>query len=75
MSEKKNWGHTVLGWFVVKEGGEESPAPLEPEAFPADAGSAPQSPEPPPVTFVREPPKAVGGSVDFDGVLRGPTRP
>jgi hypothetical protein len=70
MSEKKNWGSTVLGWFVVKEGGGESLPPEEPEVLPAgeDAGAAPP-PEPPPVTFVREPPRAVEGHVDFDGVL------
>ena len=70
MSEKKNWGSTVLGWFVVKEGGEEPLSPAEPEALPpeGDAG-APPPPEPPPVAFVTEPPRAVGGQVDFDGVL------
>jgi hypothetical protein len=67
MSEKKNWGSTVLGWFVVKEGGEEPLASTEPEGLPPEGEAA--APEPPPVTFVKEPPKAVGGAVDFDGVL------
>lgn len=68
MSEKKNWGSTVLGWFVVKEGGEEPPASEEPGPLPAE-GDAAAPASPPPVTFVKEPPKAVGGQVDFDGVL------
>lgn len=69
MSEKKSWGQTVLGWFVVKEGSEESPALPGPAAWPAGEEAVPAAPEPPPVTFVREPPPAVGGAVDFDGVL------
>jgi len=70
MSEKKSWGSTVLGWFVVKEGEEGSSAPAEPEAPPGegDAGAL-APPEPPPVAFVTEPPAPSGGTVDFDGVL------
>ncbi len=70
MNDKKNWGHTVLGWFVVKEGGEDAPVSPEPEPLPpeGDAG-APPPPEPPPVAFVTEPPRAVGGQVDFAGVF------
>lgn len=68
MSEKKNWGSTVLGWFVVKEGEEAGDSPGEPPALSAEEIAA-APPEPPPVAFVKEPPKAVGGEVDFDGVL------
>ena len=70
MSDKKNWGHTVLGWFVVKEGGEAPLASAEPEPLPGEgyAGAHPP-PEPPPVTFVTEPPKPTGGEVDFAGVF------
>ena len=68
MSEKKNWGSTVLGWFVVKEGGEAGPAPAEAEAFAAEGDAAAPSPPPPPVAFVTEPPAPSGGAVDFDGV-------
>jgi hypothetical protein len=59
MSDKKNWGSTVLGWFVVQEGGTPEGASL-PEAAPSD------SPEPP--AFVKEPPPAPGGRVDFPKV-------
>lgn len=70
MSEKKNWGSTVLGWFVVKEGGQEPLESAEPDPpLPEGAEAAAPPPGPPPVTFVKEPPKAVGGAVDFDGVL------
>jgi len=60
MSDKKNWGSTVLGWFVVQEGG----AP-ENESPPDDA-SPTAAPEPP--AFVKEPPAAPGGRVDFPKV-------
>ena len=70
MSEKKNWGSTVLGWFVVKEGGPETPSPAEAEAFAAEGdAAAPPPPGPQPVTFVTEPPAPSGGTVDFDGVF------
>ena len=68
MSEKKNWGSTVLGWFVVKEGEEATASPGGPDPLSAEEAAA-AAPEPPPVAFVREPPKAVEGQVDFDGVL------
>ncbi len=60
MSEKKNWGSTVLGWFVVQEGG----APGS--AAPPDEATSPAAPEPP--AFVKEPPPAPGGRVDFPKV-------
>jgi hypothetical protein len=60
MSEKKNWGSTVLGWFVVQEGG----APDS--ATPPEDSPPPAAPEPP--AFVKEPPAAPGGKVDFPKV-------
>lgn len=59
MSDGKNWGSTVLGWFVVQEDG----IPV-PEAPPDEPPSA--APEPP--AFVKEPPSAPGGRVDFGAV-------
>lgn len=67
MNDKKKWGHTVLGWFVEKEGGEEPSASAEPEPLPGEGDAGP--PEPPPVAFVTEPPKPTGGEVDFAGVF------
>ncbi|HSB64659.1 MAG TPA: hypothetical protein VLJ18_10860 [Thermoanaerobaculia bacterium] len=60
MSERKSWGSTVLGWFVVKEDGAPEGASLPDEAAP------PAAPEPP--AFVKEPPAAPGGRVDFPKV-------
>jgi hypothetical protein len=59
MSERRGWGSTVLGWFVVQEDGTPAPAPAPDEAAPA-------APEPP--AFVTEPPPAPGGRVDFPKV-------
>ena len=70
MSDKKTWGHTVLGWFVVKEGGEEPLSSTGPDALPPEGdASAPASPEPEPAAFVTEPPAPTAGKVDFEGVL------
>jgi len=60
MSEKKSWGSTVAGWFVVQD---------QPSA---DAG-APAEAEPPPPqpelnVFATPPPAAPGGAVDFNQV-------
>jgi hypothetical protein len=59
MSDGKNWGSTVLGWFVVQEDaipGPETPADERPPA-------APELP-----AFIKEPPSAPGGRVDFAAV-------
>ena len=61
MSDRKGWGSTVLGWFVVQEDG--TPAP---EA-PPDEAARRLPPEPP--AFVKEPPAAPGGRVDFAAVF------
>jgi hypothetical protein len=65
MADKKGWGTTVLGWFVVQEG---QPADAE-----AQAGLAPEAspvPAPEPSTFfVTQPPSAPSGQVAFDKVF------
>ncbi len=74
MTEKKNWGSTVMGWFVVREDGDHEasePSPAEPlppggVVFPDEKREAPNAPAPP--AFVKEPPAAPGGKVDFDAV-------
>jgi hypothetical protein len=70
MSEKKGWGSTVLGWFVVQE-----------EAAPADQAAAAEAEAPPATSapaapaaaaedfFQKAPPAAPGGRVDFDQVF------
>jgi hypothetical protein len=73
MSEKKGWGSTVLGWFVVQDepaGGAADPASAAPEG----QGSLPL-PDAGPATgtgdafFQKAPPGAPGGNVDFDKVF------
>ena len=60
MSEEKNWGATVLGWFVAMDAEKGAKPPAE---------GAPKSPPPPPVQFQGKVPAAAGGNVDFDGVF------
>ncbi|HTI37389.1 MAG TPA: hypothetical protein VL484_07530 [Vicinamibacterales bacterium] len=66
MSEPRNWGTTVLGWFVVRDGeSHDSPAPADPADRPpvdAPAGTGP-------AFFQTPPPAAAGGQVDFEGVF------
>ena len=63
MSDKKNWGSTVLGWFVVQDA---SQPPVDgvgtdtPAVDPSAALAA---------TFTKELPAATGGQVDFDAVF------
>jgi len=57
MSDRKSWGSTVLGWFVVRENAGAGAPPED----------APASPPDPPA-FVTEPPPAPGGRVDFPKV-------
>jgi hypothetical protein len=68
MTEKKGWGSTVLGWFVVREDSADAepqadgdPRPTEP-----DAGTPPP---PPPVTFEGGLPPSPGGNVDENAVF------
>ncbi len=70
MPEKKNWGSTVVGWFIVPENRPEAaessePSPAEDDlirrAAEEDAGALP--------VFAADPPAASGGQVDFNGVF------
>jgi hypothetical protein len=69
MSDKKNWGSTVMGWFVVQDNPEGAGAPVESSAdddlIQRAAGG---EPEPLPV-FTSEPPPAPEGEVNFEGVF------
>ncbi len=72
MSDGKGWGKTVMGWFVVQEGGAQGSGATA-DASDADAliakyaGSAPA--EPPPVELKGPLPSVVNGAVDFDQVF------
>ncbi|HNV04118.1 MAG TPA: hypothetical protein PLE61_04445 [Vicinamibacterales bacterium] len=59
MSDKKSWAATVLGWFVVSEDGERRE-----DAAASGSGAAPMPP-----VFVKDPPAALGGQVDFGAVF------
>jgi Xaa-Pro aminopeptidase len=66
MSDKKGWGSTVMGWFVVSDS---SSGAMEPAAQDDDAliQAAAGVPDDQPV-FMAEPPPAPGGEVDFNAV-------
>jgi hypothetical protein len=63
MSDKKNWGSTVLGWFVVKNDGQPPPGGETADAPAAEDAAALNA------TFTKEIPAAQGGRVDFDAVF------
>jgi hypothetical protein len=67
MSEKKGWGDTVLGWFVVRDEASEGSADAAAVPTVEDGGAAASS-APAPEVFRSEPPAALGGRVDFPGV-------
>jgi hypothetical protein len=68
MGDKKSFGSTVLGWFVVRE---DAPAKQE-SADELIAKYASQEPAPPPpeVKLAGELPRATGGNVDYAAVYR-----
>jgi len=78
MTDKKSWGSTVLGWFIVQDGAPSSsdipsaPAPVSASAD-ADAAliaaAAAAAPGPSPDFFQKEPPPPAGGQVQFDAVF------
>ena len=68
MSEKKGWGSTVLGWFIVQDEASatevQAPAAAEAAVTPGDPSAGA-----PPAFFQKDPPAAIGGHVDFDAVF------
>jgi hypothetical protein len=72
MTEKKGWGSTVMGWFVIQDGaapksGDDEYVPFSDSASPKTAD--PAAPQAMPEVFATPPPAAKGGNVDFDGVF------
>jgi len=63
MSDKKSWGSTVAGWFVVQD----QPSGDTPSAPPSESDAAPPQPEL--NVFATPPPPAPGGAVDFEQVF------
>ena len=62
MTDKRNWGSTVLGWFVVQD---ESHQPGDG----TDMGAGAPDTTALDVTFAKDVPMAKGGQVDFDAVF------
>jgi hypothetical protein len=68
MAEKKGWGKSVLGWFVVREGAEAQEQ--SPDDLIAKYAEGEATAPPPEVQLTGELPKATGGQVDFAAVYR-----
>src|SRR5215210_2037531 len=68
MAERKGWGSTVMGWFVVQDQAGESFSPGD--AASIDDATARHAPAEPLNVFSSTPPPAApGGNVDFDKVF------
>jgi hypothetical protein len=66
MTDKKNWGSTVMGWFVVQDQQQAAASPTADDAAIQDAAAAqPQLAD----VFTSAPPQAKGGKVDYDQVF------
>jgi hypothetical protein len=72
MTEKKGWGSTVAGWFIVQEpssGAEANPSETSAPS-PADDDVIKRAASQQPLNvFSQEPPSAPGGNVDYDKVF------
>jgi len=68
VTDKKSWGSTVLGWFIVQD--EEQAAGAEAGSPDADAALiAAAAHAPVPDVFQSAPPAPVGGQVEFEAVF------
>ena len=70
MSDKKNWGSTVMGWFVVQD---QQPS-ARPDAAPLDSSADDDvikraAAQPQLNVFTTPPPAAPGGAVNYDEVF------
>jgi hypothetical protein len=65
MSDKKTWGSTVMGWFVVQD--QTADAGESEDVVAGDVPSSTEQPDPP--VFNSPPPAAPGGKVDFEQVF------
>ena len=69
MSEKKGWGSTVLGWFIVQDEASATEGQPPAAAEGAMASGDPSAAGAAPAFFQKNPPAAIGGNVVFDGVF------
>lgn len=65
MTDKKNWGHTVMGWFIENDTSPPQAAPST-EAPPSSTETVAPAVE---QVFASNPPAAIDGKVDFDAVF------
>jgi hypothetical protein len=65
MTDKRNWGHTVMGWFIENDDSPPLAAPSADAAPPSTEGPAPAVGQ----VFATNPPAAIDGKVDFDAVF------
>lgn len=72
MTERKNWGQTVMGWFLVQDASGNGPGESG-RPDPVDAPRGPTAPEPQLNVFSTPPPAPTNGSVDFDKVFEAAT--
>jgi len=70
MADKKSFGSTVLGWFVVREGEEGRPDQSADELIARYANQDPPPLPPSEVQLAGVLPKAEGGNVDYPAVYR-----
>ena len=68
MTDKKSWGSTVLGWFIVQDDAPASPGGASPGPA-ADAATIAAATQSSPPVFQQEPPAPSGGQVPFDEVF------
>jgi hypothetical protein len=68
MTEKKSWGSTVLGWFIVQDGAQASSEDAASPTPDADAALIAAA-QPSPAFFQQEPPAPTDGQVAFDEVF------
>ena len=71
MTDKKSWGSTVMGWFVVQDAATTASQPPDRSRRPDDEKAAIRraAQEKPIEVFTTPPPAATGGNVAFDKVF------
>jgi hypothetical protein len=69
MTEKKSWGSTVLGWFIVQDDAQASSGGASQSADADAALIAAAAAQSSPAIFQQEPPPPTGGQVAFDDVF------
>lgn len=69
MSDKKKWGSTVMGWFVVQDQDEAGDAGASNPAAGSDSAEAAAPAQQDLPVFHSPPPAAPGGKVDFEQVF------